>query len=301
MNDNKKAPQLQEAEYYDGINGQPTFEGLSQYCPPHCFELSGRSLRLAMDSGYEYELSFDRETVRWGKAGEEPRTDKYDCLKADDTTFFVNAEIADMQPRMGLSLILDDENALVTVLEARQGWNPKFPYLVSLRAHFGAVMVDGQPLNPRRHGYTADLVGKAIEWTYSPDFKITHVYRSERYYNIVAPAPEVLSQKNRDEIRMAHEVTWKGYEDPTEPALYIKVKEGMYIFGFVEEHMEKLTGPLVRGNSLSFLMNLKRMVDVGRSFGINGRQEPENYCFGAYGRYVDYPEKFKNFKGEYFT
>lgn len=301
MKEKKEAPQTQETEYFDGINGQPSFEGLSQYCPPHCFELDGRALHLVMDSGYEYDLVFARETVRWGKTGEEPRSDEYVCLKAEDRTFFINAEITGVVPRLGLSLILDDENALVTVLEARQGWNPKYPYLVSLKAHFGAVAIEGQPLNPRRHGYTADLVGKAAEWTYSPDFKITHVYRSERYYNIVAPSPEVLSQKNLEDIRMAHEVIWKGYDDPTEPALYIKIKEGIYVFSFVEEHMEKLTGPLVRGNSLAFLMNLKRMTDVGRSFGINGKQEPENYCFGAYGRFVDYPKEYRDFDSVYFT
>ena len=93
----------------------------------------------------------------------------------------------------------------------------------------------------------------------------------------------------------------KGYDDPTEPAWYVKIKENMYVFNFVEEHMEKVTGPKTRGNSLAFLINLERMYDVGRSFGINGQQEPENYCYGAYGRIVDYPEKYKNFKSLYYV
>ena len=40
-------------------NGQPTFEGLSQYCPPRCFELAGRELTVCMDSGYDYVLRFE--------------------------------------------------------------------------------------------------------------------------------------------------------------------------------------------------------------------------------------------------
>ena len=123
-----------------GENGQPTFEGLSQYCPPRCFELDGRDLTLCMDSGYDYTLHFDRETVTWGKAGEEQRTDEYTCLKAEEDTYFINAEIPGVQPRLGLTLILDDENDLVTVIEGRQGMNPKFPYLVEIKAHFGAVL-----------------------------------------------------------------------------------------------------------------------------------------------------------------
>ena len=285
----------------DGGNGQPTFEGLSQYCPPRCFELTGRTLKLVMDNGYDYELVFDRETVTWGVIGEEPRTDSYACHKADDTTFFINAEIEGATPRTGISLILDDDNALVTAIVTHQGQNPKYPYLIDLRLEFGAVEIPGVPLNPKRHGYTTDLIGKAAEWTYSPDFKITHVYRSEHYYNIIAPAPEVLTEKNRRDIEETHRVAMKGYDDPTEPAWYVKIKENMYVFTFVEEHMEKVTGPKTRGNSLAFLMNFERMYDVGRSFGINGQQEPENYCYGAYGRIVDYPEKYKNFKSLYYV
>ena len=58
-------------------NGQPTFEGLSQYCPPRNFELVGRELTVCMDSGYDYELRFARDTVTWGRKGEEARTDAF--------------------------------------------------------------------------------------------------------------------------------------------------------------------------------------------------------------------------------
>ena len=66
-------------------NDRPVFEGLSQYCPPHCFELAGRELKLVMDNGYDYLLRFGRETVEWGVVGETPRKDEYVALKADDT------------------------------------------------------------------------------------------------------------------------------------------------------------------------------------------------------------------------
>ena len=282
-------------------NGQPTFEGLSQYCPPHCFELAGRTLLICMDSGYDYNVRFERETVTWGKVGEEERTDSYVCLKAEDQTFFVNAEIPGVTPRLGLTLILDDENALVTVIEGRQGMNPKFPYLVEIHAHFGAVQLEGKPLNEKRHGYTTDLIGRAVLWTYSPSFEIVHAYTSERYYNVggiprdTPPTPEEI------EAAKAMMESFRGYKDPTEPALYIRIKEGVYVFAFAEEHLEKFTGPKTRGNSLAFLMNFKRMYDVGRSFGTNAQQLPENYCFGAYGKEIPMPERFKHMKSEYFV
>jgi len=280
-------------------NGQPTFEGLSQYCPPHCYELAGRELKVCMDSGYDYVLRFERETVTWGKAGEAMRTDEYICLKAEEQTYFINAEIPGVTPRLGLTLILDDENALVTVVEARQGMNPRFPYLVEIRPHFGAVQLEGQPLNPKRHGFTTDMVGRAILWTYSPEFSIIHVYRTEHYYDVTLPAPTKEPTEEEKASAADFAESMRGYPEPSEPCFYIRIKEGIYVFGFAEQNMEKLTGPLTRGNSLTFLMNLKRMTDVGRSFGTNAKQLPENYCFGAYGKEVPFPEEFRDLQSVY--
>ena len=58
---------------------------------------------------------------------------------------------------------------------------------------------------------------------------------------------------------------------------------------------------LARGNSLAFLMDLERMFDVGRSFGTNAQQQPENYCFGAYGQEIPFPEEFRNFHSAYYV
>lgn len=282
-------------------NGQPTFEGLSQYCPPRCFELAGRELTLCMDSGWDYTLRFERETVTWGRAGEAQRTDSYVCLKAEEQTYFINAEIPGVTPRLGLTLILDDENDLVTVIEGRQGMNPKFPYLVEIHAHFGAVLRPDGTLNEKRHGYTTDMVGRAILWTYSPSFRIIHVYRTERYYNVTMPVPEKAPTPEELAESKALAESFAGYKDPTEPALYIRIKKGIYVFAFAEQNLEKFTGPKTRGNSLAFLMNLERMTDVGRSFGTNAQQQPENYCFGAYGAEIPFPEQFKDFRSEYYV
>ena len=282
-------------------NGQPTFEGLSQYCPPRCFELAGRELTLCMDSGWDYTLRFERETVTWGRSGEAQRTDSYVCLKAEEQTYFINAEIPGVTPRLGLTLILDDENDLVTVIEGRQGMNPKFPYLVEIHAHFGAVLRPDGTLNEKRHGYTTDMVGRAVLWTYSPSFRIIHVYRTERYYNVTMPVPEKAPTPEELAESKALAESFAGYKDPTEPALYIRIKKGIYVFAFAEQNLEKFTGPKTRGNSLAFLMNLERMTDVGRSFGTNAQQQPENYCFGAYGAEIPFPEQFKDFRSEYYV
>ena len=281
-------------------NGQPTYEGLSQYCPPRNFELAGRELTVCMDSGYDYLLRFERDTVAWGRVGEEPRKDSYVCLKVEEQTYFINAEIPGVTPRLGLTLILDDENDLVTVIEGRQGMNPKFPYLVEIKAHFGAVLRPDGTLNEKRHGYTTDMIGRAVLWTYSPTFRIVHVYRTERYYNVTMPKSDRPPTPAQIEEGKAMAESFAGYKDPTEPALYIRIKKGIYVFAFAEQNLEKFTGPKTRGNSLAFLMDLERMIDVGRSFGTNANQQPENYCFGAYGQEIPFPEEFKNFQSGYY-
>jgi hypothetical protein len=78
------------------------YEGvLSQYRPPLCYELVGRSFTLVMDNGYDYVLSFeDKSRLTYGKAGQEPSSYEYECLKGDDTTYFLVFEVDGASPHM---------------------------------------------------------------------------------------------------------------------------------------------------------------------------------------------------------
>ena len=40
------------------FESRKTLEGMSQYRPPLCFELTGKTFELVMDTGYDYELTF---------------------------------------------------------------------------------------------------------------------------------------------------------------------------------------------------------------------------------------------------
>ena len=98
-----------------------TFEGMSQYRPPLCFELVGKTFELVMDTGYDYEISFnDRKTLRFGEKDGDAAEYEYDCLKADDDTYFVNFEVTGADPRAGQSFVLDLEQYLVTSKKAWQ-------------------------------------------------------------------------------------------------------------------------------------------------------------------------------------
>ncbi len=274
----------------------PEFEGMSQYRPPKCFELAGEKYELVLDDGYEYGVEFlDRDFLTFGRKGEEPKKYAYDCAKPEDVTYFVNFEMTGTNPRMGATLVLDMEQMLVTANFCTVGENPRHPHMPKPRIIMGAIRKPDGTLNPQRHGYTRDLVGRAISWRYG-NLAVVHVYSSEHYYRM-AMTPEARAERmriNPEGMAARMELDKKRlYEDKGD---YIKVKDGIYIFHANEEMNCLERG---NGNNLFFLMNLNRMHDVGRSFGHNDKGEPENYIYGAIGEYFDASEVLARKSTEY--
>lgn len=265
MKEKKKAPVYPKA-----------YEGLSQYRPPLNYDLVGKTFKLVLDSGYDYVLTFtDEKALAFGKAEEEAKSYAYDCLKADDKIYFVNFEMVGAKPRTGMSFVLDLEQDLTTCVVAHEGLNPKLPRLPSIDIIFGAIERADGTLNDLRHGYTAEMVGMCIHWYYAT-LDVIHIYSSEKYYRLALPKDRI------DAMRAAGEDTsaLDAGQFFEEPSSYVKIKDGVYLFSFVEELMAR-SGRT--GNSMLFVMNLNRMHDVGRSFGYNGEGKQENYTFGAFG------------------
>ena len=149
---------------------------------------------------------------------------------------------------------------------------------------FGAIQRSDGTVPGIRHGYTPDLVGKAVNWNYG-HFDVVHVYSSERYYR-VAFSPARLR-------RMQERMQAEGQPAPEAGALrrvyedygsYVKIKDGLYIVSLLETILCRKRG---HGNSLLFVMNFHDLHDVGRSFGTNDQGGDENYVFGAFGEYFD--------------
>ena len=261
-----------------------TFEGLSRYRPPLCYELVGKRFQLVLDDGYEYELEFpDKEVLTFGRIDGEKGEFKYDCLKPEAVTYFVNFEESRTSPRTGRTIILDLEQSLVTCVIANLGCDPKFPKMPSTKIVFGAIRREDGSVPTIRHGFTNELCGRAVDWNYGT-FRIVHVYSSERYYRVTftPKAIKVILSSNPD-MRPPEEGSRSShvYEDYAD---YIKVKDGVYVVNLLESILCRQRG---HGNNLLFLMNLNEMHDVGRSFGTNNDGNDENYTFGAFGEYFD--------------
>lgn len=265
----------------DGLLRPVEFEGASQYRGAFCYELAGRSLHLIMDDGHEYLILFsDGSTLAWSQDSSAFHTEHYECLKADETIYFINVELQGMSHRMGASLILDDEQHLVTLAILHQGNNPQEPDLITQEFVFGAVKTDGQPLPKKRQGYTSDLVGKRIRWRYSPDFMITHVYYSPFYIRAAEIGGPDRPKPTPEQIAAARQHPYD------EICAYIKIRKGFYLVSFIEQNMTRRGGI---GNNMMLLIDTARLHDFGRSFGLarqkDGSIGTENYFFSAIGEW----------------
>jgi len=271
-------------EYYGIFAGKPIFEGLSQYRQPPTYELAGRYFELVMDTLPACQVDFLSGTRLLWEDGKETHSVSYACAKIDNSTYFVNFEYREGVVRINPTLILDLEQRLVTMVVTKVGYSIKYPTMTGADYYFGAIHEEGMPLPSIRHDYTEDFVGKRIQWHYSPEFQIIHVYYSSEAIRITFP-PAVLKRMRETPVEKlvsdAYDYVVNGYDEPTK---YIKIKEKIYLINTCEQHkgMRALSG-----NSMLFLMDIERVHDVGRSFGYAGdHKTPENYMFAAHGEFI---------------
>ena len=156
--------------------------GLSQYRCPLSRELEGQQFEFVMDEGPSITVIFPGRNSIIIADGEDMYRTSCQVQKAEEGAYFVLAELKDVKPRTAYMFVIDIHESLVTVLKAQQGTVSSFPNLVTRKVRFGAIPDGEGKLPEKRPGYTKDLVGKKIEWTYNPEFSIIHVYLADNYY-----------------------------------------------------------------------------------------------------------------------
>ncbi len=285
VSDKQETAAADKSAYYGTEKKKPVFEGVSRYRAPLNYELSGKRFSIVMDRSKDVQVNFISGKLLEWKEGDGPITQEhYECAKAEELAYFVNFELKGVKPRTNITLILDLETRLVTVVRTYTRYSERYPTLVDSDFEFGAIDMPGFPLPKKRHGYTTDLVGKRIHWHYSPEFSIVHVYYHTNYVRATF-TPEALMLLKPSTPEQREGWALNPYD---EKATYIKVRDGLYIVSIIEQSMARRGLP---GNSLLFLMDTVRVHDVGRSFGHSGQfggegYLPENYLFAAYGDFV---------------
>jgi hypothetical protein len=264
-----------------------------QYAPPRNFELIGERFVFAMDDGYDYVLNFiDEDIVEWYWLGEEPKRAEYFCQKGDDTTYLISFELPNVVPRVNHTLVIDRENALVTRLISKIGTNPKLPYLMNTEYVFGAIRQGDAEIKPYpRHGFTSDLIGTTVQWTYGAEMATVHVYYCTDFYRITYPRDPAFSAE-AEQMNTMFENILSELPGSDEPVKYIKIKDGLYLFSLIEANGERILGAKMgfRSNTLCFLQNYKRLYQVGRAFGTSTTPDGDtqtHIVFGSYGKHVN--------------
>lgn len=214
------------------------------YMPPFTEKLAGRQIKIhtEQEQCFFYEFQAGGRLI-WTKGSETPHEDFYQALElpGEEGMFLVQFYHKNSVPPTAYTLVLDLNNGLATVCEAKAGL-ARSPREISRDFFFG--LMEGYEDPGFRHGYTEDMVGKAIYWTYleEPLVRIKHIYTSPLYYTYQMTDPQG--------------DCWVA----SNPADFLKINDHVYVFSFIEERQAGTQG--------FFLINLENLHDVGSFFGI---------------------------------
>lgn len=210
--------------------------------------LAGKDMRFVYDDGSVWNYSFrDERHLRWeapdGTAGED-WYNATECPGYENVVFFHHYRAGLDLPRC-VDLIMDLDTGYVILFDAYIG-NPYCAREVVHDIRFGRIEGIEAPADAEKPCFTDDLTGKSIIWAHEERNRgIQYIFSSCQYYTY--------TMKNRNE-----KSCWMA----TNPADYIKVKDGLYIMSVIEERQP--------GVQLVMLMNLNIMRDVQTAFGIGG-------------------------------
>ena len=278
---------------YNPVSARPSVGGMKQYKVPSTCELAGRTLIAHLDGLTPVCVQFlDGENLLWSHPGEPMRWEPYEAAKGDERLFLIKFMLSDRQPRTNITLVWDEETGLITCVKAVLGADEQYPRLVESKVFFGAQKLPHEPLSSARHGFTQDLVGKRVIWRYNPNDEVMHCYCGSNYFRL-GKAEKKLAEGADDEAKAHYRrfVERQGiYPVYEEPAYYIKLREGFYLYSVTEQNICRLL-PGQGGNQLLILLNALRVRYVGRVFGLHGDGTLENDFIGAIGKFGPTPDE----------
>ena len=244
------------AEGFDHVRDRKSpFSGA--YTPPDSDAFVGKDLYLRCEER-DYGFSFKGiNEVVFSEPGEPDKTCYCNVKTLDDEVYFVNFLVPGYATSRQITMIADTKTGCGTVVDAHVGTEYQ---AIDVGRDFFFGRFDGDWEGGELHGFTNELVGTAIEWSYGPNvMAIKHIYNSNLYYTYGA-------------------MTAQGAWLATNPADYVKIRDNLFLFSFVEERQG--------GVQAIFLIDLDRMHDVGCFYGA-GHGHLSSSCVGAVGKKAD--------------
>lgn len=227
------------------------------YTPPDTDALAGQTLRFrGEEKRFDFRFTGKNELYFLEEGAEEKRC-FCNVKTLDGEVYFVNFLVPGYPTSRQITLVPDTARGCATVVDARIGTEYTN---VDVDRDFYFGRLEGLYAGGELHGFTTELVGKSIIWDYGPTIiKIKHIYNCDIYY----------TYKN-----LTNMGTWMA----TNPADYVKIRDGLYIFSFVEERQG--------GIQAVFLIDLSRMHDIGCFYGVS-QDHLTSACLGAVGEFAD--------------
>ena len=223
------------------------------YCPPDTAALDGKTL-VFRGEGLVLRFALDgAHRLRFAENGGEETTCWCNVKSMDDEVFLVNFLVPGNPEGRQITLIADMVSGSATVCDAHFG-TANSNIDVGREFFFGRL--DGDFAGGPLHGFTNDMVGMAVIWDYGT-LVVKHMYVSNLYYSYSNPPGE-------------DNGAWMA----TNPADYIKIRDKLFLFSFVEERQHGLQS--------IFLMDMEKYHDIGCFFGVSA-DHVTSACVGARG------------------
>jgi hypothetical protein len=218
---------------------------------PYSDLLAGKEFTLHYDHvpAYHYKVS-DAYNLEWKKEGDSKwQKETYRAFEVDEKLLFFAHMLTGNKPPASVKMALDLTNGLTTCIYSKVG-SPYYGDEVVYKAFFGVAEMEGvESARYLRHEFTDELVGCGFTRTYSDNMTSMHLYTTP------------------------HSSSWTIYmQDQTlgiqwcAPAIYVKLREGVYIFNLVEE--------ACNGAETCIIENNKTMRAAG--FGFHGGRDGIN-------------------------
>ena len=227
------------------------------YTPPDTDDLVGRTLAFrGEEKNYDFRITALNE-LWFREAVEEEKRCFVNVKTLDGEVFFVNFLVPGYATSRQVTLIPDLKTGCATVVDAHIGTEHSN---IDVDRDFYFGRFEGDFEGGELHGFTTELLGKSIIWEYDPKIiKIKHIYNCDVYYTYENVSP-------------------MGIWMATNPADYVKIRDGVYLFSFVEERQV--------GLQAIFLIDMARMHDIGSFYGA-GSGRLSSACLGAIGELAD--------------
>ena len=224
------------------------------YCPPDSDAFCGKTLVFrGEDRVYTFAFGEQLHALRFSENGGEEKACWCNVKTMDGEIFLVNQLIPGYACSRQVSLIADMKTGSATICDAHVGTEHSN---IDVGREFFFGKLDGEfPESGPLHGFTDELVGKAVDWDYGK-IVIKHMYTSNLYYTYSHPSPTY------------------GAWMATNPADYVKLRDNIYIFSFVEERQH--------GLQALFVIDLNRWHDIGCFYGVSA-DHMTSACIGAQG------------------